>query len=75
MAETIDIPEVCIDAMRSVYYGAFIYDVNVANRLAVVRIQHPEFIVIGEPAVELKRRPIFAAVLTEQGKAYIDELH
>lgn len=70
------LPEECIEAMLRVYYGAYIYDIHIANLLTYVSIDHPEWIVIGEPSVTLdcKRRPIFAAILTPEGKEYVDAL-
>ena len=73
-ADIVDIPEVCIETMAKVYYGGYILDFDIGNRLFLVQSLHPEFIEIFNPPENLSGEVLFAARLTEQGKEWIDRL-
>lgn len=72
----VELPEWCIEAMRGVYDGAWVIDPGVGNILLLVQFKQPELIDIFDAPEEIieKHHAIFGAVLTEQGREYVDAL-
>ena len=70
-----DLSDELLNAMETVRSGVDVFDIELANQLRFVEINFSEYIIIGHPFrkyPEGQQQPIFGAILTREGKDYLN---